>query len=97
MPNMYTLDGVSEHGIPIADCNVKPSQNVKEPRKIYKYKNDYCKQIKQETYLEEQQWRKRLGKVQTMHKYNHGHICLFIEHKHNKTAFHWRHTNVQEL
>ncbi len=37
---MYTAAGISDHDIPNADCNVKPSQKRKDLRKIYNYNKD---------------------------------------------------------
>ena len=47
--NMYTAAGISDHDIPIADCNVKPSLNKKVPRKIYNYKKADWENIKQKS------------------------------------------------
>lgn len=43
---MYTAAGISDHDIPNADCNVKPSQKRKDLRKIYNYNKDDWGQIK---------------------------------------------------
>ncbi len=57
--SMHTLPGISDHDIPVADCDIKPSHNKKQPRKIYKYKKANWDQMRKdaldfhEEYLKE--------------------------------------------
>ena len=36
--NMHTIPGISDHDIPLADCDIKPRYTKKPPRKVYNYK-----------------------------------------------------------
>ena len=47
--NMFTLPGISDHDIPIADCDIKPSYNKNKRRTIYNLKKADWERIKEET------------------------------------------------
>ncbi len=46
--SMHTLPGISDHDIPVADCDIKPSYSKKQPRKIYKYKKANWDQMRKD-------------------------------------------------
>ncbi len=46
---MYTVAGISDYDISIADCNVKPCQTKNERRKMYNYKIADWDKIKEES------------------------------------------------
>ncbi len=89
---MSTTAGISHHEIPISDCNVRPSHNKKEPRKIYNYKKLDWDKIKEESskFIEIFQKEyininvKKLEVFQAPHKFSHGDIYLLKYHKHKK-------------
>ncbi len=35
--SMHTIPGLSDHDIPVADCDLKPSINKKQPRKLFQF------------------------------------------------------------
>jgi hypothetical protein len=103
--NMYTAAGISDHDIPIADCNIKPSQNKKEPRKIYDYKKADWIKIKQESsnfretfikdYLNnnvDKNWRKLKNHINTV-------MDKFIPSKMTSTRHNlpWLHTKLKRM
>jgi hypothetical protein len=47
--NMHTLPGISDHDIPVADCNINPSYNKKQPRKLFNFRKANWEKMRQET------------------------------------------------
>ncbi len=47
--NMYTEAEISDHDIPITECNLKPSQNKNGQIKIYNHNTSWRQNIKKES------------------------------------------------
>ena len=45
--HMITIPGISDHDIPIIDCEIKPSYNKKEPRLVFDYKRADFEKMKE--------------------------------------------------